>query len=307
MESQRPFNALKCRIFYAEVVPTTAENGLMCTGSQGEDVANREIIEQRRTEFVAAFNREDIGEMERYTSGDGISMAPNRPLIRGIQAQRAFWKEGFAAAKSLLFILPEELEVVGEVAIDRHRWVLDSMPRRGGRPIHDQGKGIWIWRRGDQGWVIARAIWNSDLSQGSFLSTQGDELSEDLAAINRLLDGFVQTVNAGDPAGWADLMTEDFIFSVPDAPRFIGRETAVAAAKAAFFEPFSLRLANKFEDLQIFGLQAFAHGIFTLDMIPRSGGKMISAPGKFSNFFRKQSDGSWKFAMVIFSYDQPPA
>ena len=273
----------------------------------GVNVASRQIIEQRRTEFVEAFNREDVGAMERYTFAEGISMAPNRPMIRGIEAQRAFWKEGFAAAKSLLFMLPEELEVMGDIAIDRHRWVLDSMPRRGGRPLHDQGKGIWIWRRCEDGWKIARAIWNSDLSQASFLSTMGDELSEDLAAINRLLDGFVQTVNAGDPDAWAGLMTEDFIFSVPDAPRFIGRDTAVAAAKAAFFGPFSLRLANKFEDLQIFGLQAFAHGIFTLDMIPKSGGKMISAPGKFSNFFRKQSDGGWKFAMVIFSYDQPPA
>ena len=101
-------------------------------------------------------------------------------------------------------------------------------------------------------------------------------------------------------------MTDDFIFSVPDAPRFIGRETAVAAAKAAFFDPFSLRLANKFEDVQIFGSQAFAHGIFTMDMLPKNGGNIISAPGKFSNFFRKQSDGAWKFAMVFFSYDHPP-
>jgi uncharacterized protein (TIGR02246 family) len=270
-------------------------------------VGNREIVEQQRTEFVAAFNREDIESMERCTFGDAVNMAPNRPVIRGIEALRAFWREGFAAAKSLLFILPEELEVMGDIAIDRHRWLLDSMPRRGGRPVHDEGKGVWIWRRRDDGWKISRAIWNSDLSHANFQSTLGDEVSEDLAALNRLLDGFVQAVNAGDAAAWAALMTDDFIFSVPDAPRFIGREIAVAAAKAAFFDPFSLRLANKFEDVQIFGTQAFAHGIFTLDMIPKTGGKMISAPGKFSNFFRKQSDGQWKFAMVFFSYDQPPA
>ena len=270
-------------------------------------MGNREIIEQRRSEFVAAFNREDIEALEQYAVDDVISMAPNRPMIRGIEAQRAFWSEGFAAAKSLFFILPEELEIMGDIAIDRHCWVLDSMPRRGGRPVQDRGKGIWVWRRGASGWKIARAIWNSDQSQAGFLSTLGDELSEDLAALNRLLDAFVQAVNAGDSAAWADLMTEDFIFSVPDAPRFIGRETAVAAAKAGFFDPFQLHLANKFEDVQIFGSQAFAHGIFTLDMMPKAGGKMISAPGKFSNFFRKQSDGAWKFAMVFFNYDRPPA
>ena len=269
---------------------------------------DRHSIEQRRAQYVEGFNREDIAVMERYVSDDVISMAPNRHATRGIEAQRAFWAEGFAAAKSLLFIFPEELEILGEMAIDRHRWVLDSMPKRGGRPIHDEGKCVWIWRRqADAGWKVARAIWNSDFSHAGYISSLGSDLSDDLVAINRLLDQFVQAVNDGDPNAWADLMTEDFIFSVPDAPRFIGRDTAVAAAKQAFFDPFVLRLANKFEDVQIFGTQAFAHGIFTLALLPKSGGKMLSAPGKFTNFFRKQSNGAWKYALVIFSYDQPPS
>lgn len=273
---------------------------------RGKRVNDREVIEQRRAEFIAAFNREDVATMEQYASSDTINMGPNRPAIRGLEAQRALWSEGFVAAKSLFFIFPEELEIMGDLAIDRHRWVLDSMPRRGGRPVHDEGKGIWIWRRqADGSWRVARAIWNSDLSHAGFLSSLGGELSEDLAAINRLLDRFVGAVNAGDGNAWAELMTDDFIFSVPDAPRFIGRETAVAAAKAAFFDPFTLRIASKFEDVQIFGPQGFAHGIFTMDMLPKAGGKMISAPGKFTNFLRKQSDGSWKYAMVTFSYDQP--
>jgi ketosteroid isomerase-like protein len=72
-----------------------------------------------------------------------------------------------------------------------------------------------------------------------------------------------------------------------------------------FFDPFVLKLANKFEDVQIFGTQAFAHGIFQLDLIPKAGGKTMSLPGKFTNFFRKQSNG-WKYALVIFSYDHAP-
>lgn len=267
---------------------------------------DRHIIEQRRAEYVEAFNRENIADMERYIADDIISMAPNRPATRGIEAERAAWNEGFVTAKSLLFILPEELEVVGDFAIDRHRWVLDSMRKHGGRPVHDEGKCIWIWRRqADANWKVARAIWNSDFSPAGFTFSLGGQPSDELAAIDRLLDLFVQAVNDGDPNAWADLMTEDFIFSVPDAPRFIGKEAAVAAAKAAFFDPFVLRLASKFEDVQIFGSHAFAHGIFSMGMLPRSGEKMISAPGKFTNFFRRQSNGSWKFAMVIFSYDQP--
>ena len=269
-------------------------------------VNERDIIEQKRSEFVDAFNREDIATMQKYATDDIVSMAPNRQATRGIDAQRTVWSDGFAAAKSLLFTFPEEVELLGDVAIDRHRWVLDSMPRRGGRAIHDQGKCIWIWRRqADSNWKVARAIWNSDLSQAEFIADPRGELSEDLAAINTLLDLFVQAVNNGDPQAWGNLMTDDFIFSVPDAPRFVGKEHALAAAKAGFFDPFHLRLASKFEDVQIFGTHAFAHGIFAMDMIPKTGGKMISAPGQFSDFFRKQSNG-WKYSLVIFNYDQPP-
>ena len=271
-------------------------------------MSDRETIERRREEFVAAFNREDIAAMERFASDDTIGMGPNRPAIRGIQAQRTLWSEGFRGGEIALFYLSRRAGGLGDVALDRHRWVLDSMPKRGGRPVHDEGKGVWIWKRqADGSWKIARAIWNSDLAHAGFLSSLGGELSEDLAAMNRLLDRFVGAVNDGDANAWAELMTEDFIFSVPDAPRFIGRETAVAAAKAAFFDPFRLRLASRFEDVQILGSQAFAHGVFTMDMIPRTGGKMISAPGNFTNFCRKQADGSWKYALVTFSYEQPTA
>jgi ketosteroid isomerase-like protein len=269
-------------------------------------VNDREVIERRRTEYVEAFNREDIVAMTGYAAPDAVGMAPNRPAIRGIEAHRQFWREGFAAARSLFFVFPEELEVLGDVAIDQHKWVLDSMPKRGGRPIHDEGKGIWIWRRQmDGSWKVARGIWNSDLSRVGFQTGSNTELTEDLALLNKLLDDFVITVNAGDAHGWGQLMTEDFIFAVPDAPRFVGRDNAVAAAKMGFFDPFVLKLANKFEDVQIFGQQAFAHGIFHLDMIPRAGGKTMSLPGKFTNFFRKQADG-WKYALVIFSYDHAP-
>ncbi len=181
------------------------------------------------------------------------------------------------------------------------------MPKRGGRPVHDEGKGIWIWRRQAEGaWKVTRAIWNSDLPRPGFKTALEARVSDDLVAINKLLDAFVGAVNAGDVQAWADLLTEDFIFAVPDAPRFVGKETAVAAAKMGFFDPYNLKLASRFEDVQIFGTQAFAHGIFTMDRIPKAGGKALSGPGKFTNFFRKLPDGCWKYGLVIFSYDQPP-
>ena len=127
-------------------------------------VNDRDIIERQRAEYVAAFNCQDIRTMTGCIAAELDAMAPGRPAIRGIDAQIQVWHEGFAAARSLLFVLPDDLELMGDVAVDRHRWVLDSLAKRDGRPVHDEGKGIWIWRRQvDGGWKIAQSIWNSDL------------------------------------------------------------------------------------------------------------------------------------------------
>ena len=142
------------------------------------------------------------------------------------------------------------------------------------------------------------------MPRAAFLSGSGAELSSDIAAINKLLDDFVSAVNAGDPLAWGELMTEDFIFAVPGAPQFVGKATAVAAAKAGFFDPFDLRIASKYEDVQIFDTSAFAHSLFVLSRTPRSGGATETIPGKCTSFLRKQRD-SWKHALIIFSYDQP--
>ena len=156
----------------------------------------------------------------------------------------------------------------------------------------------------DGTWLIAQSIWNSDLLNPNFLARPDAKLSKDLAGIDQLLSDFVSTVNAGDPEAWGDLMTEEFIFAVPDLPQFVGKSVAVAAAKAGFFDPFNLRLASKYEDVQVFGTQAFAHATFLLERAPKSGGISVSIPGKCTSFLRKQSDG-WKHALMIFSYDQP--
>ena len=155
---------------------------------KGMSVSDRDIIERQRAEYVDAFNRQDIRTMTGYVAPDIDAMAPGRAAIQGIDAQLQFWHEGFAAAISLLMVVPEALELIGDVAVERHRWVLDSLTRRDGTPIHDEGKGIWIWRRQTDGsWKVARSIWNSDLPRASF-SVGSEVESEDLADLGDLLD-----------------------------------------------------------------------------------------------------------------------
>jgi len=137
-------------------------------------MSDRDTISRLRTEFVNAFNGEKIEPMAALLADDNITMAPNRPPMRGKDAARQFWREGFAVASSKLGVVPEELQISGDVAIDQFRWTMHSTPRAGGSPIHDEGKCIWIWRRqSDSSWKMARAIWNSDLATAGLWSGAG--------------------------------------------------------------------------------------------------------------------------------------
>jgi hypothetical protein len=50
-----------------------------------------------------------------------------------------------------------------------------------------------------------------------------------------------------------------------------------------------------------------ARGPFELRLTPKSGGELVVDRGKFVDLFRRQSDGSWKFARVMFNRNRPAA
>ncbi|HXD17780.1 MAG TPA: nuclear transport factor 2 family protein [Vicinamibacterales bacterium] len=131
-------------------------------------------IASRRGEFVDAFNAADVQRMAALLTDDHIGMPPNRPALRGARASIEFWREGMAAATSRFTVLPQDLTVDGDVAVDRFDWAIDSTPRGGGAPIRDEGKCVWIWRRESDGaWKVASAVWNSDLATAGLWSGAG--------------------------------------------------------------------------------------------------------------------------------------
>lgn len=149
-------------------------------------MSDSEIIARRRAEFAAAFSRADIPALSRLLTDDNVAMPPNRPILRGIDESQALWREGFAVVESRFSIIPERLEVAGDVAIDQFRWSMDSAPRVGGPAIHDEGKNIWIWRRQPDGdWKLAQAIWNSDLPQAGSWSGAATSAASSLTEQDR--------------------------------------------------------------------------------------------------------------------------
>jgi ketosteroid isomerase-like protein len=137
-------------------------------------MSDRTDIERQRTTFVEAFNREDLDRLATLLTDDHVGMPPNRPQLKGRDASRRFWTEGISVGASRFAVRPDELAIIGDLAIDQFHWSVDSTPRAGGTPVHDEGKCVWIWQRQRDGeWRILRAIWNSDLATAGLWSGAG--------------------------------------------------------------------------------------------------------------------------------------
>src|SRR5215213_256269 len=122
-------------------------------------MTDQETVARRRAEFAAALNRQDIEVLSNMRAEDCIDMPPNRPAIRGLDAIQAYWREGFAQAETRFTVFPDQLEIDGDTAIDRFRWIAESAPVAGGASVHDEGICVWTWRRQKDGpWKLAQGI-----------------------------------------------------------------------------------------------------------------------------------------------------
>ena len=133
-----------------------------CT-KQGDTPAYLPAIRQQGKGLVDAFNRTDPDALAAFVTENVFLMPPNQPPVVGLEAVRAYWTEGFRVASSHLEISSEDLQVVGDLAIERFGWTVETQPAGGGARAKDNGKGLWVWRRQPDGsWKLAQAINNSE-------------------------------------------------------------------------------------------------------------------------------------------------
>jgi ketosteroid isomerase-like protein len=270
-------------------------------------MSDSEIIARRGAEFIAALNRQDIPVLSDMRAADCVDIPPNRPAIRGLSAIQAFWREGFAQVETRFALFSEQLEVAGDIAVERYRWTAESAPLSGGPSTRDEGIGLWTWRREkDDAWKIAQAIWNSDLPQGqtvwtgaasstTALTQQDRETLRDLIELRWVAAGL-----ARDSGAMAAMCTEDVEYFPPDQPSFVGR-----VALQALFETFPpmVRFTQSFGDVEGDANRAVARCRFacTFD----AAGNTVENTGKFICSFEKQASGEWLVKYCSFNFDRP--
>ncbi len=139
----------------------------------------------------------------------------------------------------------------------------------------------------------------------SVLSCQAPSSEADVEAIHGVLNEYVAAVNNGDVDGWLGTFADDAVVFPPYHPQLTGKEAIRSWAVTSLFEPFNIQLSASNQEVQIVEDWAFAHGYYSFTMTPKAGGKVIEDTGKYLNIFKRQPDGSWKYAREIHNSDMP--
>lgn len=270
-------------------------------------MSDSEIIARRGAEFVAALNRQDIPVLSALRAEDCTDIPPNRPAIRGLSAIQDFWREGFAQVETRFAIFPEQLEIGGDIAVERFRWTVESAPLSGGSSTRDEGVGVWTWRREkDAAWKIAQAIWNSDLPQGQTVWTGASRSAAPLTTEDQ--DTIRDLVEQQWPAAWLArdlgkvlaMCTEDVVYMPADHAALRGQ-----ADLRAWLEKFPKTL--KFTQ-PLTHLEGDAHGAVaraTFDAAIEVAGEPIAIVGKVLCTLRKEPNGKWLAQSVCWNFDRP--
>jgi uncharacterized protein (TIGR02246 family) len=127
----------------------------------------------------------------------------------------------------------------------------------------------------------------------------------DQAAIRATDTAFVTAADAGDAAGLAALYLADASLMPPNARAIQGRE-GIRKFWGAFADAYRINISVTAEEVEGRGDLAFSRGHYTLDLTPKAKG---AAPahdeGKFLEILRRQPDGTWRYAVDMYSSDLP--
>jgi ketosteroid isomerase-like protein len=118
-------------------------------------------------------------------------------------------------------------------------------------------------------------------------------------------DEFLKAYHAGDAATLAASFDQNAVQLPPNEPAVLGRE-AIRRRYQAQFDRFECELAATTEELEVTGYWSFAWGFYKIKLTPKDGGSTLQDNGKYLAVFRRDDNGSWKFARDMFSSDNPP-
>ena len=135
-----------------------------CQGGVDDNAADaraRAEIDSLGRQWEEAANRGQVeGIMEIYAP-DAVILPPGGPVIEGSETIRELFRQEFERFDTKLAFTTQEIDVEGDMAFRRGRYVWRGTPRLSGPTVETTNKFLEVWRRqaDGAGW-IAVEMWN---------------------------------------------------------------------------------------------------------------------------------------------------
>lgn len=110
--------------------------------------------------FEAAYNAADAATISAMYTDDAVIMSPGAEPIEGMEAISAWFEGGLVEDGPILDLQTEEVFTVEGAALEVGLWVMT-----GADGSHlDHGNYMAAWSHTEDGWKMARDIWNSNMA-----------------------------------------------------------------------------------------------------------------------------------------------
>ena len=122
-------------------------------------------ISEAREALVGALRADDVPGIMAQLTDDHLTMPPGQATPPNNEALEAWHQDRIDAFAFQSEFSTDDIQVHGDIAIERWSGMTALVPRDGGDEIRDEGKGIWIWeRQADGSWKLLWSAWNSSLA-----------------------------------------------------------------------------------------------------------------------------------------------
>ena len=114
--------------------------------------------------FLAAITAKDTTALANFYAEDTRVMPPNAPVASGRDAARHTWAE-FLGSPGLEFTFASTQKMIaqaGDLVVDIGTYDFKAAPPKG-KPIHDVGKYVTIFKKTNGEWKIVVDMFSSDL------------------------------------------------------------------------------------------------------------------------------------------------
>ena len=135
-------------------------------------------------------------------------------------------------------------------------------------------------------------------------STQQTDTRADVAALRDLHDQVTRAQNSGDATIVERTDASDVVILPPNGSLIAGREAHMRLYQESF-NKFTMISDNKSDEIVVSGDWGFDRGTYRYSETPRAGGATVVTEGNYLWLARREQDGMWRYARIIWNTREP--